>query len=115
MDAKLTDVYNRLKERYNDEKYLGIYTGKEANALYREFIDREDGCMDEDQEENTLYACNKFELQDNQTYIEGAYYIYFDEAGELIAVWAPSPSDVPKGWDNIIAMLDEYKVPSIVK
>ena len=103
----LEEAYQFLTKKYKDEPLLRIYKGGEANELYRKHVDSESGAMDEEHEETTLYICSDFEQE--EAYLEGAFYGQMTEEGLFEISWACSPGDPHVGIKNVCKALDAWK------
>lgn len=111
LEPRIKAIYEILTERYKDEPYLRIYTGKKANQL--ETILTGEGIMDEEHISNTLFACTDLQKiinGDNKIGLEGGYFLYFREDGNLTASWSCHPVDkYPNTFLEVIAELDRFK------
>ena len=117
MRPELQHFISELKEIFKDSTHLGIYTGKEANELYRTYIDPLDEVFDPDYEDTTGYATGRFETPDgkpwqdeHEEYLDGAYYIEWDEETNQPRMWWDCYPEPPyMGKEAIIARLKDYQ------
>jgi len=86
----LEQVLEVLQKEFKDIPKIGIYSGTEANRLYKHHEDEDDFVVDKEYEDTTLYACQNFAYIDgtDEEYLDGAYFINFND--DLVLELTPS-------------------------